>query len=291
MEFTAYAKLNLTLEVLGRRVDGYHQVRTVLQTIDLADRLIIEPAARLTVVCDEPSLEGESNLVWDAANALAVRESVSAGARIFIAKNIPISMGLGGGSSDAAAALIGLNQLWDLALGIEDLRQVASGLGSDVAFFLSGGTALAEGRGEVISPLPAMPELPVLLICPNISINSPSGKTAAMYSRLTLAHYSDGGTTTRLIQILTEGQFVSESVVGLAHNIFEEVAYQVFPQLEQIWQLVDSITANPVRLAGAGPALFSLSATEAEFQEAANALQPLGVGVYLVKTVGLQTVG
>jgi len=283
LEITAYAKLNLTLEVLGRRVDGYHQVRTVLQTIDLADRLTVEPADALTVTCDEPSLDGESNLVWDAAKALALRGGVTAGASIFIAKGIPVSMGLGGGSSDAAAALTGLNQIWDLALEIGELREVASGLGSDVAFFLSGGTALAEGRGEVISPLPSLPGMPVLLVCPNINVES---KTAAMYSRLSMAHYSDGGVTTRLIQILMGGQFISESVAGLAHNIFEEVAYQVFPQLEWVRRVLDGITANPVRLAGAGPALFSLPATEAEFQEAANALQPLGVGVYLVHTVG-----
>ncbi|PKB83229.1 MAG: 4-(cytidine 5'-diphospho)-2-C-methyl-D-erythritol kinase [SAR202 cluster bacterium Io17-Chloro-G9] len=282
MEVTAYAKLNLTLEVLGPRDDGFHQVRSVLQTIGLADRLTIETAATLRVACDDPSLDGEANLVWNAARALANRGGITAGARISIAKGIPVSMGLGGGSSDAAAALIGLNQLWGLALGIEDLRQVASELGSDVAFFLNGGTALAEGRGEVISPLPALPNMPVLLACPNISIQS---KTATMYSRLTLAHYSDGGITSRLIQILMGGQFVLESVAGLTYNIFEEVAYQVFPQLEQIWRLLDSISTNPVRLAGAGPALFCLPATEAEFQEAANALQPLGVGVYLVNTV------
>ena len=283
MEITAYAKINLTLEVLGRRDDGYHQVRTVLQTIDLADRLTIELAADLSVGCDEPALDGESNLVWSAAKALALRGGVTAGARIFIAKGIPVSMGLGGGSSDAAAALIGLNQIWDLGLGTQELGEVASELGSDVTFFLSGGTALAEGRGELISLLAPMPEAPVLLVCPNISV---VGKTAAMYSRLPLVHHSDGGITTRLIQILMGGQFVSESVAGLAYNTFEQVAYQVFPQLERIWRRLDRITANPVRLAGAGPALFSLPATEAEFHQAANALQPLGVGVYLVHTVG-----
>ena len=283
MEVTAFAKLNLTLEVLGRRDDGFHQVRTILQTIDLVDHLIIDTAPTIRVDCDDPLLTREANLVWRAARALADHSGVTAGARLFVRKGIPVSMGLGGGSSDAAAALIGLNQLWGLGLGRDDLRDIASGLGSDVAFFLDGGTALAEGKGDVITPLPALPRLPGILVCPRTTLQR---KTAAMYSLLTRAHYSDGGITSRLIQILVGGQFVAESVAGLTYNIFEEVAYQVFPQFDEIRTLLEAVASSPARLAGAGPALFCLPSTEAEFQEAFNALQPLGVGVYLVHTVG-----
>ena len=160
MEVLAFAKLNLTLEVLGRRGDGYHEVRTILQTVDLADQLEIRPYPSLRVECDDPALNGEANLAWRAAKALARSRSIQPRASIFIQKRIPVGMGLGGGSSDAAAALIALNQLWGLSLGAEELAQVAAELGSDVPFFLWGGTALAEGRGERVKPLPPLPPQP-----------------------------------------------------------------------------------------------------------------------------------
>ena len=121
MEAPAFAKLNLTLEVLGRRDDGYHEIRSVLQTIDLADRLEIVPASSLSVECDDASLNGETNLVWRAAAALAERGNTEPRAHIYIHKRIPVAMGLGGGSSDAATALMVLNQLWGLDLTIEEI--------------------------------------------------------------------------------------------------------------------------------------------------------------------------
>jgi len=190
LEVSAQAKINLTLEVLGRRDDGYHQVRTILQTVDLADRLVIDPSSGLQVECDQPEINGESNLVWTAATALADHCGISPRARIVIKKGIPVSMGLGGGSSDAAAALIALNEMWELGLSHGDLAGIAAGIGSDVAFFLTGGTALAEGRGELITQLPALPSIALTLICPGATL---SRKTAVMYSWLNLAHYSDGG--------------------------------------------------------------------------------------------------
>ena len=287
MEISAKAKINLTLEVLGRRDDGYHQVRTVLQTVDLADQLIIEPAANLRVDCDHPDIEEEGNLVWTAATLLADHCGIAPRARIVIKKGIPVSMGLGGGSSDAAAALIALNQLWELGLSRKDLAEVAAGIGSDVVFFLTGGTALAEGRGEAITPLPGLPPLPVTLICPGVTL---PGKTAAMYSLLNPGHYSDGGITSRLIQILVEGRFVSESVAGLTGNVFEQVVQQALPELEGLWARLEGIFQNPLRLAGSGPGMFCLPSTEYEYQAAVNALQPHGVGVYLVHTTGPESV-
>ena len=123
LEVSAPAKLNLTLEVLGRRSDGYHEVRTVLQTIDLCDRLELGLAPDLTVECDDASLKGEANLIWRAAVALATYGNVQPRAHIFLRKRIPVGMGLGGGSSDAASALLALNQLWGLHLGTEELHK------------------------------------------------------------------------------------------------------------------------------------------------------------------------
>ena len=282
MEALAYAKLNLTLEVLGRRDDGYHEVTSILQTIDLADRLEILASPDLQVECDQPWLNGEANLVWQAAVSLARRANIRPQAHIHIQKGIPIGMGLGGGSSDAAAALVALNRLWDLQLDNEALTQVAADLGSDVPFFLMGGTGLAQGRGERVGALPPLPHLTLTLVCPDISIPN---KTGNMYSRLTPAQYSDGGVTRRMVEILVGGQFVLESVPGLIHNVFEDVAPQVFPDFGRLHQEIDALAPGRFHLSGAGPALFALPSSENEYQSVARALKPYPIKVYLVHTV------
>ena len=282
IESLAFAKLNLTLEVLGRREDGYHEIKTVIQTIDLADRLEFSPSNNLQVKCNDKSLEGKANLVWRAAQDLARAGGVEPKARINIEKHIPSSMGLGGGSSDAACALISLNKLWGLNFSLDELAEIGSDIGSDVPFFLWGGTALAEGRGERISPLPPLPPVPVILICPDITLQN---KTAAMYSRLTPASFSDGGVTRRMIQILAGGQYVGDSVGGLIQNAFDEVAWLAFPDLSPVRQQLGQLAPGRFHLSGAGPALFALPSSETDRQVVADALQPYGVGVYLVHTV------
>ena len=278
MEVRAFAKINLTLEVLGRRPDGYHEVRTILQTIDLADRLEVQPASSLQVECDDPALAGEANLVWQAAAALAARRGIRPQARIRIHKSIPVGMGLGGGSSDAAAALVALNRLWKLDLPTPELAQVAAGLGSDVPFFLQGGTALARGRGDQVSPLPSLPTLPLLLVCPKETI---PGKTARLYSLLTPAHYTGGAATGQMVQALERGELAAE----LMSNVFESMAFQVFPHLKGLRSRLQSLAAAVPHLSGAGPALFCLPATPAEYRRAAGVLPPEGARAYLVHTV------
>ena len=282
MEVLAYAKVNLTLEILGRRNDGYHEVRTILQTIDLADRLQVSKSPRLQVECDQPELSGRSNLVWKAAASLAERAGVSPQVCIRIQKRIPVGMGLGGGSSDAAAALSALNRLWELDLGIDELSRTAAELGSDVPFFLTGGTALAQGRGEQVASLPALPRLPLTLVCPGTTV---ANKTAGMYSRVTLAHYSDGGVTRRMVETLAGGQFIAESVPGLVFNAFEDVAAQAFPDYDWLRQDLAEMAPGRFRLAGAGPAMFALPSSENEHKRVEQALKPYPVDVYFAHTI------
>ena len=282
MEVLAYAKLNLTFEVLGRRNDGFHQITTIMQTIGLADLIRIEPDSALVVECEYPELAGEKNLVWRAAVELAKIGNVEPTARITVEKHIPVGMGLGGGSSDAAAALLGLNLLWDLGLSVDELAPIAAGLGSDVSFFLWGGTALAQGRGEQITSLSPLPPLAVTLVFPDLAIPN---KTATMYSRLTLGQFSDGGVTRQMVQILTAGQFVKESVSGLVFNAFSKVAAQSYPELAELYREVAEQGGPAMHLCGAGPALFALPSSEEEHQRIAELLQPHSAGVYLVTTV------
>ena len=278
MDVPAYAKLNLVLEVMAKRSDGYHEVRTVLQTIDLADRLTFHPAPSLSLRCDDTSLNGEDNLVWQAASSLANSRGIQPRVDITLEKHIPVAMGLGGGSSDAAAALLALNQLWRLDMSIEELSEIAASLGSDVPFFLTGGTATGTGRGESITPIQSLPSLPVTLICSSETIPD---KTARMFSRLTADQYTDGGRTERLAGILEADGFVAD----MQYNVFELAAFQEFPELEVLRQQIRLATGAEVHLSGAGPALYCLPSSEDEFQRVSHALQPYGARVYLVHTI------
>ncbi len=151
----AHAKVNLTLEILGKRADGYHNIVSIMQTIELHDVLDLFPSKEVTLECDEPALGGDSNLALKAAMALKQAAETDDGVRIRLGKKTPVAAGVGGGSSDAAATLRGLNRLWNLNWPVERLQELAIQLGSDVPFFLYGGAALVQGKGENVVPLPA----------------------------------------------------------------------------------------------------------------------------------------
>lgn len=275
----AYAKLNLTLEVLGRRSDGYHEVRSVLQTIDLHDTLALEPASTLELHCDRPELQGDDNLVLKAARLLQGLAVASPGARITLRKRIPLAAGLGGGSSDAAAALLGLNRLWGLGLVAGDLAPLAAQLGSDVPFFLQGGTALVEGRGEVVVPLPSPPPRWFLLARPPLAIPN---KTRTMYAALKPFMFSQGELTQTLVDRLFRGDPSAGELLG---NVFDLVAPAVYAGFDEFRLRLVELGLRALHLAGAGPALFAPVENEPWGRALQRRLQGVGVESYLVKAV------
>jgi 4-diphosphocytidyl-2-C-methyl-D-erythritol kinase len=231
----AYAKLNLGLEVTGKRDDGFHDIVSVMQVVDLWDTLTFAPSdGEITVECDHPVLasEGRSNLVWRAARLLQETAKVGKGAVIELEKKIPLAAGLGGGSSDAAATLRGLSELWDVSLPKEQLHNLASMLGSDVPFFLEGGAALVEGRGEKVRSLPASPPGWAVLVCPPYNVQN---KTERLYGSLERHDMSAGIITRQLAAALRRGDFPTAS---LMYNAFERVAYRVFEGLDEVRQQV-----------------------------------------------------
>ena len=274
----AYAKVNLTLEVIGKRDDGYHNVATILQTVDLADSVVIAESDDLGVECDEPGLSGESNLAWKAAAALAERAGIVPRAHIRIEKGIPLASGLGGGSADAAAALIGLNRLWGLGLTDDELASVAAELGSDVPFLLAGGTALGTGRGDEITPLTPLPGLEMLLVVPTESIEA---KTPTMYRALRPGDFSDGATTRAIAGELAGRTLTSADCC----NAFERAAREIFPGLADVWDRVAEVTQHPLRLSGAGPAFYCTPSSESERIRVTESLRGTGATAYLVRTI------
>lgn len=284
LRLVAPAKVNWTLEVLGKRPDDYHEVRTVLQTVALADSVVLAPADRLSLrlwgeagpLAREPA---EANLAWRAAHALQERADVGWGATIELEKRIPVAAGLGGGSSDAAAVLRGLNRLWGLGLSTNDLREVAAGLGSDVPFFLTGGTALARGRGELVTFLPDAPPQRLLLAWPaerlagkTARLSSP--KTMAMYAALRPEHQSDGRATARLAERLSAGQSVRDRDIV---NIFEAVLAEVMPAAARALEMARGSGLPPPHLVGSGPALLFLLGPAQPAEPLLASLRALGL--------------
>ncbi len=197
LTLTAACKVNLALEVLGKRPDGYHELATVMQTIDLADRLVVEDADDLSMATTSPDVPADGgNLALRAAAALREAAKVDRGVRVRLVKRIPVAAGLGGGSSDAAAVLLALNRLWGLRWPIDRLADVAVTLGMDVPFFLRGGVALGTGRGEKLARLEAG-ALALVLVNPGEALS-----TAAVYGRVTPAMYSDGGRARAMVDAL-----------------------------------------------------------------------------------------
>ncbi len=276
----APAKINLTLEVLGERPDGFHEIRSVLQAIDLCDLLHLEVGSEITFKCDMPGWSAEKSLVNRAVGLLLETTGCKKGAIVEIAKKIPLMSGLGGDSSNAAAVLRGLNEIWELGLSREKLLGMAAQLGSDVAFFLRGGTALVEGRGEVIKPLPSLTKMWVVLVVPDIPREP--GKTARMYARLKDSHYTDGEITESLIRELKAGR---EFKSYMLFNTFENVAFEYFKGLKVYKEHIIKLGASLAHLAGSGPILFSMFNDKTGAEDLYTRCKNQGMEVYMVQTL------
>jgi len=251
----APAKINLVLEVLGKDND-YHRISSIVQSIDLCDVLNFQLDEEVCFECDVSSLKRD-NLVTRAATLLKESTKCSLGARIELRKHIPWGVGLGGGSSDAAATLLALNELWELRLSLPELVQLASELGSDVPFFIHKGTALVEGKGEKVTPLPSLPSIYFVLLVPPLP--KISGKTKQMYGKLNAAHYTEGRFIQQALYYLKQGKAIDHS---LMFNVFEMVAFDFFPGLDKYRKTLEEAGAPGVYLAGSGPCLFTFFSEE-----------------------------
>ena len=252
----AFAKVNRSLLVLGRRPDGYHELDTLFQTIDMTDELRFEEDDRLSLSITGSEMPADgSNLVLRAARALSECAGSERWARLHLSKRIPVGAGLGGGSADAAATLLGLNALWGLGLSAEDLRPVAASVGSDVAFFLYGGRARGTGRGERIEPLPEEPDESLVLLLPPFGMPTPD-----VYRALGAGP---------LPETLPPR---SASAAMPDRNDLEAAAERLRPELRSLREALRAAGAVTARLSGSGAALFGVFQSDAEARRAAAAL-------------------
>jgi 4-diphosphocytidyl-2-C-methyl-D-erythritol kinase len=252
----SFAKINLGLSVLGRRPDGYHEIQTIFQTISLCDELEFRPSDRLELSCENlPDTPKEENLVWKAAVYLAEKIAERRGASITLRKKIPAGAGLGGGSSNAAATLLGLCRFWDIKLPDFDLLSIAAGLGSDVPFFLSGGMAMGTGRGEKIELLPDIPSEHLVVIFPGVHIS-----TAEAYRSLNLGLTSSSRAHT--IHTLYSQAKSGKSFLAEIFNDFEASILPASPPIMEAKRFLEERGATAVLLSGSGSSVFGFFSNE-----------------------------
>lgn len=240
MRIRAYAKINLGLRVLRRRADGYHEIQSILQSIALADELSFEECEGRVELHDEPRLPipPAENLVQRAAELVRMEAGLGRGVRIRLSKKIPVSAGLGGGSTDGAATLAALNELFALSLSTEELRRLALELGSDVPFFLEGGTCLVSGRGERVKRLPPLPLYHLVLLIPPFRLS-----TAEVYDALD--------------RMGDESREADEESPHFLRNDLERAAVALRPELKDYRALLEEAASDFWGMSGSGPAWFA----------------------------------
>jgi 4-diphosphocytidyl-2-C-methyl-D-erythritol kinase len=278
LTLTAAGKVNLALEILGKRPDGYHELATVMQTIDLADRLRLEDAddCVLETTCAEVPANHD-NLALRAADTLRAAAKVDRGVRIRLDKRIPIAAGLGGGSSDAAAVLLGLNRLWNLKWPIAQLAEVAEALGMDVPFFLRGGVALGTGRGERLTALTGGP-LALVLVNPGIPLG-----TATVYGRVIPAMYTDGARARTMVAAL--GTRKPGRVAATLYNGLEAAASGVRPELTRMRAAILAAGALGAVMSGSGPTMVGIARSFEHARQMRARLTRASWGCWAVRSV------
>jgi 4-diphosphocytidyl-2-C-methyl-D-erythritol kinase len=281
MLIKAPAKINLSLDVLYKRDDGFHELEMIMTTIDLADRIELELLDENRIVVQSQTRfvpDDERNLAYKAASLVKDRFSINKGVAIKIDKNIPVAAGLGGGSSDAAAVLRGLNKLWNLQLSIDELAQLGAEIGSDVSFCVYGGTALAKGKGEVITPLPAPPKCWVVLAKPSIGVS-----TGEIYKKLELENLEHPDTQAMLEAINTSNY---EKMCKNLSNVLESVTLNLHPEVKQIKRDMKRFGADAVLMSGSGPTVFALVQHDSRMQRIYNGLRGYCNQVFAVRILG-----
>jgi 4-diphosphocytidyl-2-C-methyl-D-erythritol kinase len=275
MKIHSFAKVNLGLEVYGKRADDYHEVRTLLQAVDLYDVLEFHPVPTSTVRLtgdDERIPWDERNLIHKAATLLRERRRVSAGVRVSVNKRIPSGKGLGGGSSNAAMTLLALDRLWGLDLGRDALMELGKKLGADVPYFLEGGLCLGSGRGDEIEAIEDLPPCYCVLVLPETTI-----LTESVYSQFRPSLTSN----TKDSKII---RFLKDRRLHVLENSLEETVFRSYPQIEAIKSLFERLKPELSLMSGSGSAVFGLFMEGRKAKEALRELSKIYPAL-LVETI------
>lgn len=279
MKVIARAKINLSLDVLGTRADGYHEILTVMQGLELHDVLEVYPLeGEIRVESRHPEVpQGQDNIVFKAAALIRGEYGLSRGAGIIIHKNIPVAAGLAGGSTDAAAALRAMNHFWGINAGEAELFRIGEKIGSDVPFCLMGKTALAGGRGEALMPLTPFPGRGVVLVKPPFGVS-----TARVYSLYDSLPEGPGPYTGAVVRAIESGDL--PALAGSMGNALERVTASLHPEILEIKDALVAAGAAGAMMSGSGPTVFGLCAGPEEAEFIASRLQLPGCRIIATVT-------
>lgn len=277
------AKINLTLDVLRKREDGYHEVEMIMQSIDLYDELEFKVTeGEITIRCDHPEVpEYEGNIVYTIAKMLKKDFRVEKGIDIRIHKNIPVAAGLAGGSTNGAGALSALNELWGLHIEPSQLMDLGKRVGADIPFCLRGGTAVARGIGEKLEPLEALPATWMVLIKPELSISTPW-----VYSNLVLDRLDKRPGTREAIRAINHGRI--EEAIPHLHNVLEEVTIAAYPEIKEIKNHLENLGVKKALMSGSGPSVFGLCESYQQAENIYELVKDHYKDAFLVKTYNKQ---
>lgn len=262
-QMKAYAKINLGLDVVRRLENGYHEVKMVMQTVGIYDVLSFERTAEgIVVTTDSGELPtNEDNLIYKAAKLMMDTYSIQEGVRIHLQKNIPIAAGMAGGSTDAAATMKGINRLFDLGCSLKELMELGVKIGADVPYCILGGTALAEGIGEKLTPLTPAPECFLLVAKPDINVS-----TKYVYEHLDAAGVEKHPDIDGMVKAIEEGSL--QGVLDRMENVLESVTVTAYPVIETIKTRMKELGAVNSLMSGSGPTVFGVFTEEAKVQTA-----------------------
>ena len=269
LEVPARAKINISLDVLGKREDGYHELRMIMQTLELHDTVCLERAeGGISLECDSKWVPRDcTNIAWKAAELMKLSFAIKDGLRIRIIKRIPVAAGLAGGSSDAAAVFRGINEMFGLGLGNNELRKLAKQIGADVPYCIEGGTMLAEGIGEILTELPSLSGVDVVLVKPDIGVSTPW-----VYKNLRLAEVVEQNrpNTTVLIEALKRRDI--RCIASNMKNVLELVTIPKYDLIKQAKRHMIELGAAGSMMSGSGPTVFGLFMDTEAAQAAHKAL-------------------
>ncbi|MBN2544828.1 MAG: 4-(cytidine 5'-diphospho)-2-C-methyl-D-erythritol kinase [Spirochaetes bacterium] len=267
MKLKSYAKINLTLDILKKRADGYHELKTVYQHINLADCIELKESNEISIICNVKELENYDNICNKTALIMKEKFKINKGVKIIIDKKIPIGAGLSGGSSNAAAVLKGLNEFWGQSLKTEELIDIGKEIGMDVAFHLIGGTCLGEGRGEIIKKIKDFPKHYVVVVYPDFQLN-----TKTMYQNL---NYSLIG------KKKSSEIFMKNYDLGYIHNDFE---YSVLKKYPEIGEIKEKLGDNSL-LSGSGSCVYKITKDLREAENIYNQISKEYPDSFLTETI------
>ena len=265
----AYAKINIGLDVLRRREDGYHELKMIMQTVDICDDLLFEKTAKPGIMiqtgCEELPVDS-NNLIYKAADLLFQQRGITEGVKITLTKRIPIAAGMAGGSSDAAATMRGLNELYGMGYSIQELQELGVKLGADIPYCLVGGTMLSEGIGEILTPLPTPPDCYLVVAKPDINVSTGFVYGNLQADRLTYHPDIDG-----MIEALHTGSL--SGITDRLGNVLETVTIKEYPMIEEIKELLRDMGAENALMSGSGPSVFGIFTKKETAESAAKAVR------------------